>query len=147
MTNPRLSPLIRDSNATVVFTPAPEDDHPGRVGIEGEAPPTPWAFGALAEVPKGATDVEVRRHLGAGSAFDRTAVLHLDSAEDVFGGFEDAEAGNYIRTLLETKVLYGSWCCSRTNFHHPGATAFFERPTPLPVGAKATALRLKRGAR
>ena len=51
--------------------------------------------------------------------------LTLEDAEDVLGGFEDEEGGRYIRSLLDTKALYGSWCCSRTNFHHPGATAFF----------------------
>ena len=69
----------------------------------------------------------------------------LDEAEDVMGGLENAEDGEYIRSLLDTKVLYGSWCCSRTNFHHPGATAFFNRPAKLPVGKAATQARLSRG--
>ena len=128
LTNPRLSATIRDSNATVAFTPK----RPG-------APTT-----AQATLPRGATDVEVRRALGPGSGFDDTAVLYLDEAEDVLGGFEDADAGSYIRTLLDQKVLYGSWCCSRTNFHNPGATAFFEKPKALPLGAAATRAREQR---
>ena len=69
----------------------------------------------------------------------------LDDAEDVLGGFEDAEAGQYIRGLLDSKMLYGSWCCSRTNFHHPGATAFFDAPPRLPLGREATTKREARG--
>ena len=75
---------------------------------------------------------------------DPGQVLLLEDAEDVLGGFEDAEAGGYIRELLDAKMLYGSWCCSRTNFHHPGATAFFERPAVLPLGSAATAARQAR---
>ena len=81
---------------------------------------------------------------GTGTRHDETAVLVLDDAEDVLGGFEDAEEGEYIRALLDSKVLYGSWCCSRTNFHHPGATAFFTPPPKLPVGAAATRAREQR---
>ena len=71
-------------------------------------------------------------------------MLLLEDAEDVLGGFEDAEAGSYIRDLLDTKMLYGSWCCSRTNFHHPGATAFFKAPAKLPKGYGAKQKRLGR---
>ena len=71
-------------------------------------------------------------------------MLLLEDAEDVLGGFEDAEAGSYIRDLLDTKMLYGSWCCSRTNFHHPGATAFFAPPKPLPKGEQARRARAER---
>ena len=71
-------------------------------------------------------------------------MLLLEDAEDVLGGFEDAEAGSYIRELLDSKMLYGSWCCSRTNFHHPGATAFFTKPPVLPLGRAATAKRKAR---
>lgn len=68
----------------------------------------------------------------------------LDDAEDVLGGFEDADAGQYVRGLLDEKVLYGSWCCSRTNFHRPGATAFFKAPLVLPTGSDASARRKAR---
>ena len=71
-------------------------------------------------------------------------MLLLEDAEDVLGGFEDAEAGSYIRDLLDTKMLYGSWCCSRTNFHMPGATAFFQKPAMLPLGGAAKSARLER---
>ena len=56
-----------------------------------------------------------------------------------------AEAGQYIRGLLDSKMLYGSWCCSRTNFHHPGATAFFTAPPKLPLGREAQTKREARG--
>ena len=68
----------------------------------------------------------------------------LDDAEDVLGGFEDAEEGEYIMSLLFSKALYGSWCCSRTNFHHPGATAFFNPPPKLPLGREASQKRQAR---
>ena len=145
LTNPRLSPAIRDSNATVVFAREFDEDHPPRPG--GESGGTnPFNFGAVVEVPKGATDVELLRALGPGSKYMHTAALYLDEAEDVLGGFEDADAGRYIRQLLDNKVLYGSWCCSRTNFHRAGATAFFDKPRELPLGAAATQLRTRRGA-
>ena len=145
LTNPRLSPAIRDSNATVVFARDFDEDHPPRA--DGESGGTnPFNFGSVVEVPKGATDVELLRALGPGSKHAHTAALYLDEAEDVLGGFEDADAGRYIRQLLDNKVLYGSWCCSRTNFHRAGATAFFEKPRELPLGAAATQLRTRRGA-
>ena len=53
----------------------------------------------------------------------------------------DPPPPRYIRGLLDRKMLYGSWCCSRTNFHHPGATAFFTNPPKLPLGREATAVR------
>ena len=99
------------------------------------------AAGGDAVLPRGATDREVLRELGPGTRHHRTAVLHLADAEDVLGGFENAADGAFIRGLLDAKVLYGSWCCSRTNFHHPGATAFVSRPPKLPVGAEATRAR------
>jgi hypothetical protein len=105
----------------------------------GAAPPP-----GLVRLPRGATDREVLEALGPNSLHHETAVIALDTAEDVLGGFEDEEAGDYIRALLESKVLYGSWCCSRTNFHNPGATAFFPPPAKLPTGAAATAKRKAR---
>ena len=111
----------------------------------------PWVAGggwrtyaAAVDLPKGATDVEILRALGPGSPHDSAAAIYLQDAEDVLGGLEDATAGEYIRALLDAKVLYGSWCCSRTNFHMPGATAFFDKPAKLPTGAAAKALRLAR---
>ena len=106
----------------------------------GSAPPP-----GLVRLPRGATDREVLEALGPNSPHHETAVIALETAEDVLGGFEDEEAGDYIRALLESKVLYGSWCCSRTNFHNPGATAFFPSPAKLPTGAAATAKRKARG--
>lgn len=144
LTNPRLSPIIRDSNATVVFTRDEGESAPRPAADGGGAKDAPFNFGSVVEVPKGATDVELLKALGPGSVHDDLAVLHLDEAEDVLGGFEDAAAGRYIRQLLDTKVLYGSWCCSRTNFHHPGATAFFDKPAVLPLGSEAQRVREKR---
>ena len=95
-------------------------------------------------LPRGATDRELVEMLGPRSEHAQTAVVTLEDAEDVLGGFEDEVGGKYIRQLLDTKVLYGSWCCSRTNFHHPGATAFFNAPARLPLGSAATSKRLAR---
>ena len=108
---------------------------------EGNGPPS---YAATVDLPRGVTDVEILRALGPGSRHDQAAALYLENAENVLGGFEDAGAGEYIRALLDAKVLYGSWCCSRTNFHMPGATAFFDKPPKLPTGSRATALRLAR---
>ena len=137
LTNTRLAPRIRDSNVSVHFVHSA--DLAPRV--------TTATYGASVNLPRGATDVEVLRALGPGTAHDQTAVVYLDDAEDVLGGFEDAARGSYIRSLLDQKVLYGSWCCSRTNFHMPGATAFFARPPNVPTGAQATEKRLEREKR
>ena len=115
----------------------------GAVRFAREKPATAAPPG-VAVLPRGATDREVLAALGPGSAHHEKAVLLLEDAEDVLGGFEDADAGRYIRELLDSKMLYGSWCCSRTNFHHPGATAFFEKPAALPLGGAATAARQAR---
>ena len=133
LTNPRLAPSIRDSNVTVAFGAK----HPETMA---------WPAGSspVVSIPRGATDVEVRSAIGKGSTLDQTSVVYLDDAEDVFGGFEDSAAGDYIEGLLRAKVLYGSWCCSRTNFHHPGATAFFDSPPRLPAAASATRARIAR---
>jgi len=131
LSNPRLSTHLRTSRATVRFS------------RERERPAAP-AEADVALLPRGVTDMELLAALGPGSAHDNTAVLLLEDAEDVLGGFEDAEAGSYIRDLLDAKMLYGSWCCSRTNFHHPGATAFFDLPAKLPLGSLATAVRQAR---
>ena len=188
LTNTRLSPRIRDSNVSVHFA------DPADVG--GAPSASSSAYGATVSLPRGATDVEILRALGPGTAHDRAAVVYLDDAENVLGGFEDAAAGNFIRSLLDQKaralistpeafglrscrgdwsgggslahaiythcclpaalppyllacllppqVLYGSWCCSRTNFHMPGATAFFKTPPHLPTGALATDKRRER---
>lgn len=130
LSNPRLAPRLRTSRASVRFS--------------RERPAAPAEAGNVVTLPRGATDRELLAALGPGSAHDDTAVLLLEDAEDVLGGFEDAQAGSYIRELLDAKMLYGSWCCSRTNFHHPGATAFFERPAVLPLGSAATAARQAR---
>ena len=134
--NERLAPAIRSSRVNVSFYGG---GLPLRSDGGGAAPPP-----GLVRLPRGATDREVLEALGPNSLHHETAVIALDTAEDVLGGFEDEEAGDYIRALLESKVLYGSWCCSRTNFHNPGATAFFPPPAKLPTGAAATAKRKAR---
>ena len=96
-------------------------------------------FRSGARLPRGATDAEVVALLGDASAHGDVSVLELDDAEDILGGFEDTAKGEYIQGLLFAKVLYGSWCCSRTNFHHPGATAFFQVPPKLPLGVASPA--------
>eukprot|EP00967_Tisochrysis_lutea_P035627 scaffold42728_cov27-Tisochrysis_lutea.AAC.1 len=136
LSHPWLSERMRTSRARVGF----RDGGAGALAEDG----TSTTDGPAVVLPRGATDVEVLTALGPGSAHDHTAVLILDDAEDVLGGFEDADAGRYVRALLDSKVLYGSWCCSRTNFHRPGATAFFESPAVLPLGRDASARRKSR---
>ena len=141
--NERLAPAIRDSRVNVSFYGGGDSGMAGAAAGGGGAG-VPAATPGVVRLPRGATDREVLDALGPASPHHETAVIALDSAEDVLGGFEDDEAGSYIRTLLDSKVLYGSWCCSRTNFHHPGATAFFHAPPKLPTGAAATARRKAR---
>ena len=75
------------------------------------------------------------------TAFDSVTLYGWDPhpRPDIFGKI--GESGVSVCSLEDAKVLYGSWCCSRTNFHHPGATAFVSRPPKLPVGAEATRAR------
>ncbi|KAL1522336.1 hypothetical protein AB1Y20_017328 [Prymnesium parvum] len=133
LSNSRLSSRLRESRARVSFEEQPV------VALEAKS------TASDVFLPRRATDDEVRRLVGPGTRYHDTAVLMLEEAEDVLGGFENGDDGTYIRALLDSKVLYGSWCCSRTNFHHPGATAFFNRPASLPVGHLATQYREKRG--
>eukprot|EP00966_Prymnesium_polylepis_P229583 5312362-Prymnesium_polylepis.1 len=42
--------------------------------------------------------------VAVGRRYDSVGVLTLTDAEDVMGGFEDADDGEYIRSLLDTKV-------------------------------------------
>jgi len=123
----KLAAHIRDSRINLTFhtTPPPHD------------PPPPGTV----SIPRGATDKEVLHKLGPGTPTDEVRVVYVEEAEDVLGGFEDAEEGEYIMSLLYSKALYGSWCCSRTNFHHPGATAFFHSPPKLPLGREASQRR------
>ena len=137
LSNPRLSRRLQESRTHVAFREQ-------KAAFHGEDV-APSETAKMAILPRGATDHEVLAALGPGTAHDETAVLVLDDAEDVLGGFEDAEAGQYIRGLLDSKMLYGSWCCSRTNFHHPGATAFFTAPPRLPLGREAKMKREARG--
>uniref|UniRef100_A0A7S2G147 Nucleotide-diphospho-sugar transferase domain-containing protein n=1 Tax=Haptolina brevifila TaxID=156173 RepID=A0A7S2G147_9EUKA len=122
----KLAPPIRDSTLNLTFVRSPLDvvEPQGTVSL-----------------PRGATDAEVIRKLGPSSRHDSTAIIYVRDSEDVLGGFEDEEEGEYIMNLLYSKALYGSWCCSRTNFHHPGATAFFNSPPRLPIGRDATSRR------
>jgi len=131
LTHPWLSRRLRESRTEVRFrSDAPSAAAPG-----------------LVELPRGATDAEVLAALGPGTVAAGSAVIMLSEAEDVLGGFEDAATGAYVRSLLDQKVLYGSWCCSRTNFHRPGATAFYTKPAELPLGVRATAVREARSWR
>ena len=138
LTNPRLSRSISSSWLNVSFeTGFSIPTLTGAATLTDGSPPH-------LTLPKGATDLEVLQWLGPGSVHDSTAVLAIQSAEDVLTGFEREDEGTYLRALLDSKMLYGSWCCSRTNFHHPGATAFFNRPANWLLGAAATAKRKAR---
>ena len=83
LNNSRLGGRLRTSRTTVRVR--------GRADADAQR-----ARGAAA-LPRGATDVEVVRLLGPGSAHDDTAVLELDDAEGVLGGFEDEAAREYVQ--------------------------------------------------
>jgi hypothetical protein len=167
LSHPWLSERMRSSRARVRFRGGVADNDAqigvaggagglvaaagGGIGVAGGGGPHPagdvgpgTASQPVAVLPLGATDVEALAALGPNSPYHDMAVPMLDDAEDVLGGFEDAGAGQYVRALLDSKVLYGSWCCSRTNFHLPGATAFFKAPHVLPTGSEASARRRAR---
>ena len=73
----------------------------------------------------GTLDVQARYALESWSSAE---VLHLDSAEGIFGGWVNASAtrDKFEQRLRET-ILGGSWCC--TSWYKPSGTAKFVVPT------------------
>jgi hypothetical protein len=82
-----------------------------------------------------ASDVQVRSAL---SAWASRPVLHLDSAEGVYGGWVASSAGgggdrardDFERTMGEL-VYGGSWCCS--SWFKPSGAFFFPQPAATEV--------------
>ena len=92
-------------------------------------------------LPRGLSDVQISEALAEWGASD-ARLLHLESAEDVFGGFEAADAAKTFEKNIATHLLGGwsaTWCC--TSWDKPRGTLLFKRPLPLAVGkaAKTTA--------
>lgn len=82
-----------------------------------------------------ASDVQVRRAL---SPWASRRVLHLDSAEAIFGGWVASSAGgggerardDFERTMTEL-VYGGSWCCS--SWYKPSGAFPFPQPAATEV--------------
>ena len=90
-------------------------------------------------LPRGLSDVQLREGLGAAGQSD-ARVLHLESAEMVFGGFEGEAEGAEFQRQISTHLLGGfsaTWCC--TSWDKPRGTITFKRPLPLATGANARA--------
>jgi len=90
-------------------------------------------------LPRGLSDVQFLEQLSNWGASD-ARLLHLDSAENIFGGFEaSADARTFERNIAQ-HLLGGwsaTWCC--TSWDKPRGTLLFKRPLPLASGAKARA--------
>ena len=92
---------------------------------------------AALELPPGLSDkqlLDVMRSSGAGGA----RVLHLASAENVFGGFEGKEAASEFDRMIMQWLLGGwsaTWCC--TSWDKMRGTYLFKRPLRLATGAQA----------
>ena len=65
-------------------------------------------------------------------------IVHLVTAENVFGGFESTETGNEFDQKVSTWLLGGwsaTWCC--TSWDKMRGTLLFKRPLKLAVGPSA----------
>ena len=90
-------------------------------------------------LPKGGSDVQVQQGVAQTGIAD-ARVLHLESAEMVFGGFEKEAIGREFHNNIMNHLLGGwsaTWCC--TSWDKPRGTISFKRPLPLPTGAMARA--------
>jgi hypothetical protein len=90
LNNSRLGSRLRTSRTTVHIRKRADADAERRRGA--------------ATLPRGATDAEVVALLGPGSEHDETAVLELDDAEGVLGGFEDAEKREYVQVRAAARA-------------------------------------------
>ena len=91
---------------------------------------------------RGGSDVQLREGLHAIGAAD-SRILHFESMERAFGGFEDGAAGKEFQTAINSHLLGGwsaTWCC--TSWDKPRGTILFKRPAPLPSGTMARAAAL-----
>ena len=93
-------------------------------------------------IPRGLSDVQLKEALASTQASE-ARVLHLDSIEGVFGGFEDRSEASQFEKVIMQEILGGwsaTWCC--TSWDKPRGTLKFKRPIPLPSGSAARGPRL-----
>mmetsp|Transcript_24634 Transcript_24634/g.80370 ORF Transcript_24634/g.80370 Transcript_24634/m.80370 type:complete len:584 (-) Transcript_24634:721-2472(-) len=86
---------------------------------------------------KGLSAEQLLQAVSAAGASD-ARVMHLESAEGVFGGFESAAESKLFKEAISGDLLGGwsaTWCC--TSWNKPAGTFKFKRPVPLPSGVEA----------
>jgi len=86
---------------------------------------------------KGLSAEQLLQAVSAAGASD-ARVVHLESAEGVFGGFESAAESKLFKEAISGDLLGGwsaTWCC--TSWNKPAGTFKFKRPVPLPSGVEA----------
>jgi len=95
------------------------------------------AAGHEVHLGRGLSDVQLRETVARLGASD-ARLLHLESAEGVFGGFESRSDSDAFQKVIMGDLLGGwsaTWCC--TSWDKPRGTLKFKRPLPLPVGSAA----------
>lgn len=88
---------------------------------------------------RGGSDLQMKQGLETLGLMD-ARVVHLETAEMAFGGFEDRSAAKEFHRNIMTHLLGGwsaTWCC--TSWNKPIGTINFKRPLELPAGASARA--------
>jgi hypothetical protein len=94
-----------------------------------------------AAIVLGTSDAQARAALGSSSApglvrATDAPVLHLTSAEGVFGGFVEQSARIAFEEMIgRSAMLFGSWCCS--SWYKPSGSIEYVAPQPtlsLPQG-------------
>lgn len=93
------------------------------------------------QLPRGLSDAQFTQALTELGVSD-ARLLHLESAEAIFGGFESTAAGKVFERNIASHLLGGwsaTWCC--TSWDKPHGTLLFKRPLPLATGmaGRATA--------
>ena len=86
---------------------------------------------------RGLSDVQLHQAIAEAGVAD-ARVIHLESAERVFGGFEAVGATNDFQKAIMSDLLGGwsaTWCC--TSWNKPAGTLKFKRPLALPSGRGA----------
>ena len=86
---------------------------------------------------RGLSDVQLKEAVAAAGALE-ARVIHLESAENVFGGFESSQEDKLFTQAIYNHLLGGwsaTWCC--TSWDKPRGTLQFKRPLELPHGPSA----------
>lgn len=131
LANPLTPVHARKKNATVVKI-VPDSAAMREAQARGEA-----------ALLLGTSDEQARAALGGGSPYapglvraSDAAVLHLTSAEGVFGGFVEVNARAAFEEMIgRSAMLFGSWCCS--SWYKPSGSIEYVAPQPtlsLPQG-------------